>query len=119
MISGLIAHFTAMKHAPVDHLPPQLKPLALQLRTAYDMAHHNLASGGHLSLVDDDFVRWFAICGPPALCIDRLGELAEMGLDHLYVLNGSPVDEPHGAKWEAAVNELDLFAAEVMPALRR
>jgi 5,10-methylenetetrahydromethanopterin reductase len=119
MISGLIAHFTAMKHAPVDHLPLRLQQLARQLRTAYDMARHNLASGAHLPLVDDDFVRWFAICGPPALCIDRLGELKAMGLDHLYVLNGSPIDEPHGLKWEAAVNELELFASHVMPALRR
>lgn len=119
MMSGLVAHFAAMKHSPVHNLPPQLKSLVAQLRTEYDMQLHNLASGSHVQLVDDDFVRWFAICGSPQKCIDSLGTLMEQGLDHFYILTGSPVSSPHGAKWEAAVERQELFATKVLPILQR
>jgi 5,10-methylenetetrahydromethanopterin reductase len=115
MISGLVAHFAGMKDAPVDHLPPRLKSLAVRLKTGYDMQQHATDKGSHLTMVDDEFVNWFAICGAPQKCIDWLGELIEKGLDHVYILGGSPVASPHGARWEAGVDELRLFAKEVLP----
>ncbi len=117
-ISGLIAHFTGMKGAPVDHLPPRLKEMAIQMQTGYDMAHHAQEEGGHLAQVDDGFVDWFAICGPPAKCSDRLRELIGLGLDHVYVLGGSPVAHPHGERWTAMVKQSRIFAEAVMPAFR-
>jgi 5,10-methylenetetrahydromethanopterin reductase len=117
-IAGLVAHFTGMQHSPVDHLPPQLKPLAEKLKTEYDMAHHNQASGSHLPLVDDKFVDWFAIAGPPQKCIDKLGVLLEKGLDHVYILGGSAVQHPHGAFVTGFVDQAEYFAADVMPAFR-
>jgi len=119
MMSGLIAHFTAMKQAPVEHLPPRLKSMALHLKGHYDMARHNLDSGSHLSAVDDEFVDWFAICGPPQKCIDRLGELIEKGLDHVYILGGTPQAETHGERWTRTVEQQELFATDVLPQFRR
>ncbi len=119
MISGLIAHFTALKNAPTDHLPPQLKSLALRLQDKYDMARHNLDTGAHLSAVDDEFVDWFAICGPPSKCIDSLGALIEQGLDHIYILGGTPQADSHGARWEKAVAQQELFATDVLPLFNR
>jgi 5,10-methylenetetrahydromethanopterin reductase len=118
MISGLIAHFTAMKQAPLEHLPPRLKSLALHLKSHYDMARHNLDSGSHLSAIDDKFVDWFAICGPPQKCIDRLGELVEKGLDHVYILGGTPQAKSHGERWTMAVEQQELFATDVLPSFR-
>jgi 5,10-methylenetetrahydromethanopterin reductase len=118
MISGLIAHFTAMKNAPVAHLPDRLKSLAASLRDGYDMERHNLDTGRHLSEVDDAFVDWFAICGPPQKCIDSLGRLIEKGLDHIYVLGGTPKAETHGERWSRAVEQQELFARDVLPVLR-
>ena len=117
-IAGLVAHFTGMQHSPTEHLPPELKPLAERLKTEYDMAHHNQASGSHLGMVDDEFVDWFAIAGPPAKCIDKLGVLLDMGLDHVYVLGGSDVQNPHGEFVTGFVNQAEYFAADVMPAFR-
>ena len=117
-IAGLIAHFTGMKGAPVDHLPTRLKTLAIQLQTGYDMAHHAQEEGEHLIHVDDEFVDWFSICGPPAKCRERLGELVALGLDHINILGGSPVAHPHGERWAAMVGQNRLFAAAVMPAFR-
>jgi 5,10-methylenetetrahydromethanopterin reductase len=119
MISGLIAHFTGLKNAPTEHLPAKLKSLALRLKQEYDMARHNLDTGSHLSAIDDEFVDWFAICGSPQKCIDALGALIEKGLDHIYILGGTPKAESHGARWEKAVEQQELFSSDVLPFFRR
>lgn len=117
-IAGLVAHFAGMQHAPVDHLPPQLKPLAIKLKTDYDMKHHNLDEGSHMSLVDDEFVDWFTIAGPAPKCIDRLGVLINKGLQHVYILGGSPVSHPHGERITGSVDQTEHFAADVLPHFR-
>ncbi len=118
MIAGMVAHFAGMKNAPVDHLPPQLRGLAEKMQTGYDMEHHAQEEGEHLTMVADDFVDWFSICGPPAKCRERLGELIGLGLDHVYILGGSPVPHPHGERQAAMIEQSRLLADEVMPALR-
>lgn len=118
MIAGMVAHFAGMKDSPVEHLPPRLKEIAIRMKSGYDMARHAQNEGSHLGAIDDEFVDWFSICGPPAKCRERLGELIAMGLDHVYLLGGSPVPHPHGARQEAMVGQTRLFAEQVMPALR-
>ena len=94
MLAGLVAHFTAMKNAPIDHLPPSLQKISNSLQTEYDMKNHSSEKGSHLELIDDDFIDWFTISGSSEKCIDRLSGLIELGLDHIYLLGGSPVAEP-------------------------
>ena len=118
MIAGMVAHFAGMKDSPVEHLPPRLKDIAVRMKSGYDMARHAQNEGSHLTTIDDEFVDWFSICGPPAKCRERLGALIGMGLDHVYLLGGSPVQQPHGARQEAMVGQTRLFAEQVMPALR-
>lgn len=115
MISGMVAHFAGMRNAPLDHLPPQLRPLAEMMQTGYDMAHHAQEDGSHLGAVTDDFVDWFSICGPPDKCRERLQTLVDLGLDHVYLLGGSPVAHPHGARQAAMVEQVRLFAEKVLP----
>jgi 5,10-methylenetetrahydromethanopterin reductase len=118
MITGMVAHFAGMKDAPLDHLPPQLKSIAAHMQSGYDMKRHAQEEGEHLSVVPDDFVDWFSICGPPAKCRDRLQQLIDLGLDHVYQLGGSPVAHPHGPRQEAMVQQARLFATEVIPHFR-
>lgn len=118
MISGMVAHFAGMKDSPVEHLPPRLKEIAIRMKSGYDMARHAQNEGRHLATIDDAFVDWFSICGPPAKCRERLGVLVGMGLDHVYLLGGSPVPHPHGARQEAMVAQTRLFAGQVMPSFR-
>ena len=118
MIAGMVAHFAGMKNAPTDHLPPQLRELAIHMQSGYDMAHHAQEEAGHASEVNDEFVDWFSICGPPGKCRQRLSSIMELGLDHAYILGGSPVAHPHGERQAAMVEQTRLFAEEVLPAFR-
>ena len=118
MISGMVAHFAGMKHAPLDHLPAKLKPLAEKMQQGYDMKHHAQDKGAHLSQVDDAFVDWFSICGPPQKCLARLRTILAYDLDHIYILGGSPVATPHSARQIAMVEQTRLFAEAVLPELR-
>ena len=115
MIAGMVAHFAGLKNAATDHLPPQLKGIAQRMQTQYDMKHHAQDAGSHLNMIDDAFVDWFSICGPPEKCRQRLAKLIDLGLDHIYVLGGSPVASPHGERQAAMIKQTRLFADEVMP----
>ena len=119
MIAGMVAHFAGMKNAPVNHLPPQLKDLAIHMQSQYDMEHHAQEEGGHLAEVSDAFVEWISICGPPGKCLTRLRSIVDQGLDHVYILGGSPVAHPHGERQVAMIRQTQLFADEVLPAFRR
>lgn len=118
-MTGLFAHLAALRGVALDHLPAQLAGVARALQDGYDMQRHNLRDGSHLSLIDDDFVDWFAICGPPGKCIDRLSRLLEMGLDHLYILGGTPEVDQHGPRWAETVRLTEPLAEHVLPVLRK
>jgi len=94
MIAGMVAHFAGMKNAPLDHLPPELKALAGHMQAQYDMDHHAQEEAEHAGEVKDEFVKWFSICGPADECETRLRQIIDLGLDHVYILGGSPVPHP-------------------------
>jgi len=118
MIAGMVAHFAGMKNAPVDHLPPQLKDLAIHMQSQYDMEHHAQEEAQHANEVNNDFVDWFSICGPPQKCEQRLRSIVDLGLDHVYLLGGSPVAHPHGERQAGMIAQTRLFADEVLPKFR-
>ncbi len=118
MIAGMVAHFSGMKNAPLDHLPPELKDLAAHMQGQYDMAHHAQEEAQHATEVSNEFVDWFSICGPADKCQSRLKLLTDIGLDHVYILGGSPVAHPHGERQAAMVAQARNFAELVLPAFR-
>jgi len=118
MIAGMVAHFAGIKNAPVGHLPPQLRELAVHMQSRYDMARHAQEEAGHATEVTDDFVDWFSICGPPEKCLTRLRTIVDLGLDHVYLLGGSPVAHPHGERQAGMIRQTKLFAEKVLPAFR-
>jgi 5,10-methylenetetrahydromethanopterin reductase len=119
MIAGMVAHFSGMKNAPVDHLPPQLKDLAIHMQSQYDMEHHAQEEASHAVEVSDAFVDWFSICGPPEKCLTRLRKIVDLGLDHVYLLGGSPIAHPHGERQVGMIRQTQLFADKVLPEFRR
>jgi len=84
------------------------------IRTGYDMTKHDQKIS-HDKLgdaqLDWDFVQRFAIVGPPAHCIERLLELASLGIERFVIVG--PGFHP-----EAGQGGTTLFASTVMPAVR-
>ena len=81
--------------------------------TGMSRANHARISASHQSVVDDDFIERFAVAGPSSYCVDRLGQLLELGLDRLVFITFSPDADPI----EVADGTARL-AAEVIPQLR-
>jgi 5,10-methylenetetrahydromethanopterin reductase len=85
------------------------------IRTGYDMTKHAMIlsddkiKGATLSW---DFVRRFAIVGSPEHCIERLRQLASLGIDRFVIVGP-------GFHAEARQASRGLFVSEVLPEVRR
>jgi 5,10-methylenetetrahydromethanopterin reductase len=83
----------------------------LEVPKAYDMYKH-ARSGPQAEVINRDFAERFAIIGPAGHCVDRLLELAELGIDRFHVGGASRGEDPELA--DAAHRR---FLEEVMPHL--
>ncbi|MCH7511909.1 MAG: LLM class flavin-dependent oxidoreductase [Chloroflexi bacterium] len=99
-------HFQGMRGNPLDEQPEILRLHSARLRTDYDTNLHAQANAPHAQALDDEFIDWFSICGPASEVAERLRELVDLGLDHIYLI---------GAMRPAS---RAAFAADVMPILR-
>jgi 5,10-methylenetetrahydromethanopterin reductase len=85
------------------------------IRRGYDMNKHadmhanDKIIGGALT---PDFVERFAVVGPPERCVERLIELARLGVERFVVVS------PDIAEQDSKAGP-SLFAREVIPALRQ
>jgi 5,10-methylenetetrahydromethanopterin reductase len=72
-------------------------------------------AGAQTSLITPEFATDYAILGPPSYCVDRLAEIAALGIDRFHVVGPShgvdDVDE------EMARAYRDRFVTEVLPRL--
>jgi 5,10-methylenetetrahydromethanopterin reductase len=84
------------------------------IRAGYDMTQHGSLSHDKIkgTTLAWDFVQRFAIVGPPDHCIERLLQLASLGIERFVVVG--PGHHP-----ESGPTGSSLFAREVMPVLRR
>lgn len=84
------------------------------IRSGYDMTAHGSLSHDKIkgATLSWDFVRRFAIVGPPDHCIQRLLELASLGIERFVIVGPGfhPESQPTGR---------GLFVREVMPAVRQ
>jgi probable F420-dependent oxidoreductase len=76
-------------------------------REGYDYNEHGRAGNTHTDFVPDDIVERFCLIGPPSVQVERLQELASLGVDHygLYL--------QHDAQDET----LAAYGAHVIPAV--
>ena len=107
------ARFSALRGSRLAALPPPLAEAARWLREHYDMREHTRTGVAHTAGIGDAFVDWFAIAGPAAHARERLGRLAALGLDFVWVVPGSS-NMPR----ELGAASLRNLATEVVPALR-
>ena len=84
-----------------------------RLHDAYDMRAHTRADSPQAGQLDPEFIDSFGIVGPPSYCVERLQELASLGLDRFTIVGPGLGTDPTEAG--AAVAR---FNDEVLPALR-
>ena len=82
------------------------------LRSNYDMKAHTRGDSRQAGTLTDDFVDRYAIAGSPDRCIERLKELAALGLDKVAISGAT-----RGASAEDAAVSRRLIAEHVLGAL--
>lgn len=100
------AHFLALEETRVQEHPPPMRRVTEPLRLAY--LHRDREP---VDCIDPEFVRYFGIVGPPDEVVAKITALHDLGLGHVYILNGTTPDRDFTAASRARL------AAEVLPAL--
>ena len=107
------ARFSAMDgtvRSPIDAASEQVLH---DVHDRYDMNQHTRAGSPQAARLTQEFVDRFGIVGPAEHCVDRLRQLADLGVDRFIVVGPSmdaEQDEAHLAQ--------KMFVGEVLPALR-
>jgi 5,10-methylenetetrahydromethanopterin reductase len=101
------AHMSSFPGIDLSRQPPILRRATEKLRHGYDYRFHRAdvpAENANTQLIDEEFADWFGVGGPAAYVVDRLAELAQLGIDYF------------GTAFIG--EERERFARDVMPAVR-
>lgn len=107
------AHFSAMPGSSGAGLSESDRRVVDAVGTAYDSTRHLRNDADHTAPLDAPFVDRFAVVGTPAVCADRLRELASLGIARFVV-----VGPGFGSNREETREVGQLIANELLPALR-
>jgi 5,10-methylenetetrahydromethanopterin reductase len=107
------AHFSAMPGSTGAGLADADREVVAEVGRRYDSRRHLNNSADHAAFLDGSFVERFAVVGPPETCVDRLAELAALGIERFVVTGPS-----FGAERDLARASERLLVDEVLPALR-
>jgi len=100
------AHYSSGTGTVFEAQPDMLRRVSEKLQDAYDTKQHGQSDADHTKLIDDQFMDWFSIAGPPDYVIERLRVQMGLGLNHIYFVGAfRPISR-------------ELFAREVLPVLR-
>jgi 5,10-methylenetetrahydromethanopterin reductase len=116
LISGGAASFArfSVMHGTVSGPVSDAQRRALEdVYAAYDMNSHFSAGSPQSAAVNDALIDGFAIAGPAPYCVERMSELAELGLDRIAVIAGVAGADPDEMR-----DSRRRLVAEVLPALR-
>jgi len=108
---GVFAHFSGMAGASTTGLRDA--DVFDAVGANYDMANHARISAQHTSILNDEFIDRFAVAGSASYCVDRLGQLVDVGLDRLILVTFSGDADPDAV----AAGNLRL-TTDVLPQLR-
>jgi len=91
---GMVGNHVAdlvQRYGTDSAVPSQLTDY-IKGRRAYDYAHHGRAGNPAADFVPDEIVDRFCLNGPAALHVERLAELADLGVDQfaLYLMHDGP-----------------------------
>jgi len=104
---SLFARFSNMYGETVGPASAAQRAVFSAIHDSYDMHGHGRPGSAQAAAIPAEFERAFGVFGPPGYCVERLGELAELGIDR-FILRGSPLDpaDPDSAASERFVQEV-------------
>jgi 5,10-methylenetetrahydromethanopterin reductase len=116
LISGAVsafAHFSSMAGSTGAGLNESDRAVVAEVGRRYDSNEHLRNTAAHNAALTDEFVDRFAVVGSPAVCVERLRELAGLGVDR-FILTGASF----ASRREDAITSAELITREVLPALK-
>ncbi len=109
---SLFARFSNMYGTVVGPASDQQARVLGDIHDHYDMHGHGRPGSAQADVIPTEFERSFGIFGSPDYCVQRLGELVEIGIDR-FIFRGSPLD-PSNPDTESSAR----FTQEVIPQLK-
>lgn len=107
------AHFSAMPGSSGAGLTDRDREIVAEVGRRYDSNVHLRNNARHTEPLAAEFVDRFAIVGPPERCIERIVDLAALGIDRFVVTGATFGAHPDDRRLSGR-----LFRDEVLPALR-
>lgn len=105
------ARFGVMNKKPVGPVNDAHLATLDRLANGYDMQNHGMTGSAQAKLMDDAFVDNFGLTGKSAKAVERLQEIASLGIGRLQLIT-SQADNDQGYE------SYRMVADEVVPALR-
>jgi 5,10-methylenetetrahydromethanopterin reductase len=109
---GSFARFSVMHGTVAGPVTESQRATLTNVHRAYDMTAHFTHGSRQSKQLTDEVIDAFAIAGPPSYCLERLGELREMGLRRFY-LTGPGI----GSDREQAALSHRRIVEEILPAV--
>jgi 5,10-methylenetetrahydromethanopterin reductase len=97
-----------------EQLEPRDASVIRAVSEHYDMSRHGRSGASHLAYLTEDFVDRFGVAGTPGHCIDRLTELAALGIQRLAIVGPTRDADP-----EEVGESRRLLRELVLPAVRQ
>ena len=109
---SLFARFSNMYGEIVGPVTEYQRDVLTKIHDSYDMHGHAREGSPQSAQVTQEFAGSFGIFGPPDYCVQRLGELIELGVTQFFI-PGATLDPSHP---DSECSE--RFVGEVMPQLK-
>jgi len=107
------ARFSVMHGSVSGPASDQTREALTSMRAVYDMRAHVRGDSPQADVLAPSFIDEFAVVGAPDQCVQRLSQLAALGLDKLFFAANFTL-----AQTEDGVASIALVANEVLPALK-
>lgn len=105
---GMVAshsRFSVMNRRTVGPVSEKQRANLERVADTYDMKNHGQSAGRHAEALDDEYIDQFALVGEPGRCVDRIGELVEMGIERFNFWTAG-IDGREGESYALAVDEV-------------
>ena len=104
---SLFARFSNMYGDIVGPVTDTQRDVLTKIHDSYDMHGHAREGSAQSAQVTQEFAGSFGVFGPPDYCVQRLGELIELGVSRFFI-TGTTLDpsQPYSECSERFVNEV-------------